>query len=73
MFLFLSSIQYAVKVKNKQTKHKQVSDYKITKVHREKETMWYFNGKYNVGMDCVCLLRKEHTEEVICEQRSVGR
>lgn len=39
----------------------------------EKENMWYFNRKWNIGMDYVCLVRKEHTEKIICEQRSVGR
>lgn len=39
----------------------------------EKENMWHFNRKQNIGMDYVCLVRKEHTEKIIREQRSVGR
>ena len=39
----------------------------------EKENMLYFNRKWDMGVDYVCLVRKEDTEKITCEQRSVGR
>lgn len=39
----------------------------------EKENMWYFTRKWDMGVDYTCLVRKEHTEKITYEQRSVGR
>lgn len=52
----------------------KINDYKITKVNKEKENTWCSDGKYNIKMDSeVCLVKKEHTEEIIWKQISVGR